>query len=128
MSRLLNGKLISCRVFPFFRAMSASFELNINFSGERLYVISAPHEQAKPSFTLACLGLAQLEKLTSWLSSCGALYVMIRLGYRDAKSRPVTGLSISIPFLGGKTYAPGYFPFSIFSYTLVLKTISRLTA
>ena len=71
--------------------MSASFELNINFSGERLYV-------------------------------------MIRLGYRDAKSRPVTGLFVSIPFLGGKTYASGYFPFSIFSHTLVLKTISHLMA
>src|SRR2546421_5612378 len=87
MSRLLNGKLISCRVFPFFRAMSASFELNINFSGERLYV-------------------------------------MIRLGYRDAKSRPVTSLFVSIPFLGGKTYTPGYFLFYIFTYPRAKNNIS----
>src|SRR5688572_9886846 len=56
------------------------------------------------------------------------LYAMIILGYNEAKSNPVTGLLFSIPFLGGNTYIPGYFPFSTFLGTLVLITISHLTA
>ena len=35
---------------------------------------------------------------------------MIMLGYKEAKSKPVTGRLFSRPFSGGNTYAPGNFP------------------
>ena len=48
------------------------------------------------------------------------LYVMIRLGYKDAKSKPVTGRLFSSPFISEKTYAPEKLPNSVYSHDIVL--------
>ncbi len=61
-----------------------------------------------------------MTSLGSMTFSGDKLWAIIRDGYKDSKSKADTGVAL-IPFLGGDTYAPGYF--SYFYSSLISRSL-----